>query len=184
FSSRRRHTRSKRDWSSDVCSSDLSGTNAFHGSVWEFFRNDKLDAADYFERDILPNGSTRTRKGELRLNQYGFSVGGPVIKNRIFFFGDYEGLRRRQGVPHNGAVPTVAERNSGYTNLQELITAQSGTQQDALGRILPVGTVLDTATTRETSIGSGVFVRDPFSNAACANAPPGFTYTLAACDLN
>ncbi len=75
-----------------------SGTNEFHGSAWEFFRNDKLDAADYFERV----GNT-TRKGELRQNQYGVSrSGGPVIKNKIFFFGDYEGLRRRQGSPHAG----------------------------------------------------------------------------------
>src|SRR4051794_9255665 len=70
-----------------------SGTNQFHGDVWEFFRNDKLDAADYFER---------VRKGELRLNQFGVSGGGPIIKNKVFFFGDYEGLRRRQGSPHQG----------------------------------------------------------------------------------
>src|SRR5437667_5559290 len=102
-----------------------SGTNNFHGSVWEFFRNDKLDAADYFERNILANGATQTTKGELRQNQYGFSIGGPVViphvfdgRNKVFFFGDYEGLRRRHGVPHSGAVPTLAERNSGHTNLQ------------------------------------------------------------------
>src|SRR5437899_3930108 len=72
-----------------------SGTNELHGSAWEFFRNDKLDAADFFERV----GNT-TRKGELRLNQFGVSGGGPVIKNKVFFFGDFEGLRRRQGSPH------------------------------------------------------------------------------------
>ena len=64
-----------------------SGTNQFHGAAWEFFRNDKLDAADYFEdaQDI--------QKGELRQNQFGATFGGPVIKNKIFFFGDYEGFR-------------------------------------------------------------------------------------------
>src|ERR1700739_2367182 len=61
-----------------------SGTNSIHGAVWEFLRNDKLDAADYFERV----GNT-TRKGELRLNEFGVSGGGPVIKNKVFFFGDY-----------------------------------------------------------------------------------------------
>src|SRR6266567_1502767 len=144
-----------------------SGTNSFHGTVWEFFRNDKLDAADYFDRNILANGTTRTTKGELRQNQYGFSIGGPVLiphvfdgRNKVFFFGDYEGLRRRHGVPHSGAVPTLAERNSGYTNLQELITDQSGTQTDALGRTMPTGTILDPATTRQVS--PGVYVRDPF----------------------
>src|SRR5213080_3782232 len=71
-----------------------SGTNSFHGAVWEFFRNDKLDAADFFE-----NAGGRP-KGALRQNQFGFSAGGPVVipkvyngKNKLFFFGDYEGLR-------------------------------------------------------------------------------------------
>src|SRR5437660_1921214 len=107
-----------------------SGTNSFHGDVWEFFRNDKLDARDFFERG---------QKGELRQNQYGFTIGGPVLiphvfdgRNKIFFFGDYEGLKRRQGVPHQGAVPTLQERNSGFTNLQELITDRPGTEPDIL----------------------------------------------------
>jgi carboxypeptidase family protein len=166
-----------------------SGTNSFHGTVWEFFRNDKLDAADFFERKQNPStGLLETSKGELRQNQYGFSIGGPVIiphvidgRNKLFFFGDYEGLKRRQGVPHNGSVPTAQEVTSNYTNFQELITDQTGTQTDALGRTMPVGTILDPATTRP---GVGGFVRDPFST-ACANEPGGFTYTLAACpDLN
>jgi hypothetical protein len=166
-----------------------SGTNNFHGTVWEFFRNDKLDAADYFERNIVPTG-TQTTKGELRQNQYGFSIGGPVLiphvfdgRNKVFFFGDYEGLRRRHGVPHQGAVPTLTERGSGataFTNFQELITDQSGTQTDALGRTMPTGTILDPATTRETSPGSGIYVRDPFGTCA----PSTTNFTLAGCNLN
>src|SRR5215469_9458236 len=174
-----------------------SGTNNFHGTVWEFFRNDKLDAADFFERKQNPStGRLETSKGELRQNQYGFSVGGPVLiphvidgRNKLFFFGDYEGLKRRQGVPHQGSVPTAQEQASLLTaaaNFQEIITDQavSGviqTQTDALGRTMPIGTILDPATTRPS--GSG-FVRDPFTT-ACANEPAGFTYTLTACpDLN
>ena len=160
-----------------------SGTNSFHGAGWEFFRNDKLDAADYFERNVLPNGATSTRKGELRLNQFGVSLGGPVIKNKIFFFGDYEGLRRRQGSPHTGSVPTALERSSGYTNFQELITGQitgdptKDTQTDLLGRTMPTGTILDPATTRSVA---GGFVRDPFGT-----CPAGTTaFTLAGCNLN
>src|SRR5205823_3326174 len=53
-----------------------SGTNQLHGDVWEFFRNDKLDAADYFERTLDPNGNAHTQKGELRQNQFGFTLGG------------------------------------------------------------------------------------------------------------
>src|SRR5207245_10568541 len=58
-----------------------SGTNQFHGAAWEFFRNDKLDAADYFE------DANHVPKGELRQNQFGFSGGGLSIKNKFFFFG-------------------------------------------------------------------------------------------------
>ena len=177
-----------------------SGTNAFHGTVWEFFRNDKLDAADFFERkQNLSTGLLETSKGELRQNQYGFSIGGPVIiphlldgRNKLFFFGDYEGLKRRQGVPHNGSVPTATEQASLLTptgNFQEIINDQASscsnppcTQKDALGRTMPVGTILDPATTRLVS--GTTYVRDPFST-TCANEPAGFTYTLAACpDLN
>src|SRR5262249_55490840 len=100
-----------------------SGTNGLHGTIWEFLRNDKLDAADYFEN------SGGTPIGELRLNQFGGTIGGPIViphvyngRNKLFFFGDYEGLRRRQGSVFTTSVPTNLERSSGYTNFAELIT--------------------------------------------------------------
>jgi hypothetical protein len=77
-----------------------SGTNQIHGDVWEFLRNEKLDATNYF--DI--NGQQPYKQ-----NQFGFTLGGPVIKNKLFFFGDYEGLRIRQGLPQVSTVPTQAE---------------------------------------------------------------------------
>src|SRR6266404_9512264 len=157
-----------------------SGTNEFHGAAWEFFRNDKLDAADFFE-----NAGGRP-KGALRQNQFGFTAGGPVVipkvfngRNKVFFFGDYEGLRRVQGTILTGSVPTLAERNSGYTNFQDLISGQSGIVTDALGRSMPVGTILDPATTRPVA---GGFVRDPFGT--CGATPPAGGYTVAACGLN
>ena len=158
-----------------------SGTNEFHGDVWEFFRNDKLDAADFFEN------SHQIRKGELRQNQFGFTAGGPVViphvfdgRNKVFIFGDYQGLRRVQGTILSGAVPSDAERSSGYTNFQDLIAAQSGTLTDALGRTMPRGTILDPATTRQIS--PGVYVRDPFGT--CGSAGAGFAFTVAGCNLN
>ncbi len=157
------------------------GTNDFHGDVWEFFRNDKLDAADFFENE------RQVPKGELRQNQFGFTAGGPLYipkvfngKNKVFLFGDYQALRRVQGTILTGSVPSVAERSSGYTNFQDLIAAQSGTVTDALGRTMPAGTILDPATTQQIS--PGVYVRDPFGT--CANEPAGFVYTVAACGLN
>jgi hypothetical protein len=165
-----------------------SGTNSIHGAAWEFFRNDKLDAADWFE------DNAGIKKGELRQNQFGGAIGGPIIKNKAFFFGDYEGLRRVQGTVLPGTVPTLTERNSGFSNLSDLITGQNGAPRtDAIGRSIPYGTVLDPATTRSVTAGSvdpvtgfrattTGFVRDPFSK-VCGAATASFS--LAACpDLN
>jgi hypothetical protein len=166
-----------------------SGTNSIHGAVWEFFRNDKLDAADWFE------DNEGIAKGELRQNQFGAAIGGPILKNKIFYFGDYEGLRRVQGNTQSGiSVPTLAERNSGFTNLADVITGQGSTSRaDALGRQIPLGAILDPATTRAVAAGSidplsgltnstasTVYVRDPFGT-----CPANTTnFTLTACNLN
>ncbi len=163
-----------------------SGTNSIHGTVWEFFRNDKLDAADWFENNA------GIKKGELRQNQFGASIGGPILKDKLFYFGDYEGLRRVQGTVLSGSVPTLTEKNSGFTNLSDLITGQSGpVRTDALGRQIPFGTVLDPATTRVVTAGvvdpaSGLvaaqtgYARDPFGTCGPGTA----VFTLAACNLN
>ena len=167
-----------------------SGTNSFHGAAWDFFRNRVLDAADWFEDD-----SPTPTKGEYQQNQFGFSAGGPILKNKIFVFGDYEGLRRLQGSSTLGSVPSTAEVNSGFTNLSDLISAQatSAPLTDDLGRSIPQGTVLDPATTRLVTAGTvdprtGIsatttgYVRDPFGS-KCALSTK--TYTLGACtDLN
>jgi hypothetical protein len=162
-----------------------SGTNNFHGTAWEYLRNDKFDAADWFE------DAGQIHKGEYRQNQFGGTLGGPVIKNKVFFFGDYEGLRKRQGVVFTSTVPTAAETASGFTDLSAIISGQTGTQTDDLGRSFPVGTVFDPATTRavtatETDPVTGLlatgtgYVRDPFSTCPITT----ITYTLAACGLN
>jgi hypothetical protein len=77
-----------------------SGTNQFHGDLWEFLRNDKFDAINAF--DIFG-------QQPYKQNQFGFTLGGPVVKNKLFFFGDYEGLRIRQALPQLSTVPTPAE---------------------------------------------------------------------------
>lgn len=76
------------------------GTNEFHGSVYEFLRNDKLDARNFF----------LARKAAYRQNQFGTAVGGPVRKDKDFFFLNYEGLRVRQGRAFNPVVPSAAFR--------------------------------------------------------------------------
>lgn len=160
-----------------------SGTNNFHGAAWEFFRNRVLDAADWFEDNAgIP-------KGSLQQNQFGVAAGGPILKNKIFVFGDFESLHRVLGSPQTGAVPSALESSSGFTNLSEILTAEAGSAPvtDALGRSILQGTILDPATTRSVTAGvvdpvSGIaatttgFVRDPFSCAASTKAP-----TLANC---
>lgn len=81
-----------------------SGTNAIHGSVYEYFRNDGLDARNFFnpvgtEQDLFQN------------NQYGFSLGGPVVKDKTFWFVAYEGQREKVGLPTVATVPTQAQIN-------------------------------------------------------------------------
>src|SRR5438067_2840399 len=124
-----------------------SGSNQFHGDVWEFFRNDKLDARDFFEHNCNAGTCTPAKKGELRWNQFGGTIGGPVLKNKVFFFGDLQLWRLRQGQPQLGSVPTLAERNSGFTDFSDLLQSGGG------------GTIYDPATTRV--VGSS-YVRDPF----------------------
>src|SRR6202453_2324891 len=74
-----------------------SGSNQFHGSLFEFFRNTDLDATNYF---------TRTQE-KFNLNQFGGSLGGPIQRDKTFFFADYQAKMQREGVPFTGFVPTT-----------------------------------------------------------------------------
>ncbi len=82
-----------------------SGTNAIHGTLFEFFRNTVLDAATPFV-NATP---------QYNLNQFGGSVGGPIQKNKTFFFVDYQAKKKRQGIPFTGLVPTQAMMNGDFT---------------------------------------------------------------------
>ena len=85
-----------------------SGTNSFHGSLYEFLRNDALDASNYFN----------PVKPELRRNQYGAALGGPIWRSKkLFFFGNYEGMRLVQGSSATSLVPTAAQRAGDLSGL-------------------------------------------------------------------
>ena len=83
-----------------------SGSNSLHGSLFEFLRNDKMDANSNYNF----TGGTQLPKQEFRQNQYGGSLGGAIKKDKTFFFGDYEGLNIRQGIPITAVVPTAKQR--------------------------------------------------------------------------
>lgn len=88
-----------------------SGTNAWHGSLFEYFRNEKLDARNYF--NPAPN-----YKPAYRLNQFGGTFSGPIVRDKLFFFSDYEGVRQRSGNILIAEVPTAAIRATAVAPIQ------------------------------------------------------------------
>ena len=94
-----------------------SGTNQIHGTVYEFFRNSALDARAW-------TTATNPKKNPFHQNQFGGSAGAPIIKNKLFIFGDYQGFRSSFPLPTDYAsVPTVNERNSGFTNFSDTLSS-------------------------------------------------------------
>lgn len=95
------------------------GTNAFHGTAFEFLRNTSLDAKNYFADEI----------GVFRQNQFGGTLGGPIKRNKMFFFVDYQGTRQTQAPTQNMQVPSLADRTGDLSDLAESLAVaqeQSG----------------------------------------------------------
>ncbi|WP_263367291.1 TonB-dependent receptor [Edaphobacter bradus] len=90
-----------------------SGNNQFHGSLYEFFRNEALNSRNYF-------AGSAARKPEYRRNLYGGTIGGPILHDRLFFFGDYQGIKQRIGVTRISTVPTLAERRGIFTGVAKI----------------------------------------------------------------
>lgn len=90
-----------------VNASIKSGTNQVHGDLWEYFRNDALDARDYFAKTVP----------EYRENQFGATLGFPIIRNKLFFFGDTQANRIVQGNPSTFSVPTALEGQGNFSEL-------------------------------------------------------------------
>lgn len=103
-----------------------SGSNSFHGSAFEFLRNEVLDARNFFESKLLP----------LRQNQFGAAAGGPILKNRLFFFGNYEGTRRRRSFPVVARVPSDAWLQGNFSDVSTPIKDPTSGQVFS-GNIIP-----------------------------------------------
>ena len=95
-----------------------SGSNGYHGALFEFFRNTSLDASSFFA----------ATKEKFNLNQFGGALGGPIRKDKTFFFVDYQGRRQRRGVAFNGFVPTPAMRTGDFSSDLYGVPLPSGTQ--------------------------------------------------------
>src|SRR2546427_6764648 len=100
-----------------------SGSNRFHGSVYEFLRNEKFDAKNFFDD---PNSPIAPYKQ----NQFGVTIGGPIVRNRTFFFADYEGLRIRQAQTLTSTVPTLAQRSGDFSSQLDLSSPQQALAAD------------------------------------------------------
>jgi Carboxypeptidase regulatory-like domain/TonB-dependent Receptor Plug Domain len=94
-----------------------SGTNGYHGSLYEFLRNDLFDGSNYFSGGVKP---------ELRQNQYGGTLGGPIRKNKTFFFGSYEGTRILKGLTQTALVPNQQERTGDFSDLLQIPQSEGG----------------------------------------------------------
>ena len=84
-----------------------SGGNQFHGNLYEFLRNDQFDARNFFSEEVEP----------LKQNQFGGTAGGPIKKDRLLFFGYYEGFRNEQGTTTTATVPTAQERQGDFSGM-------------------------------------------------------------------
>src|SRR5437016_4131556 len=119
------------------------GTNQLHGSLFEFLRNDKLNANDFFANKA---GRARTPS---RVNQFGGTVGGPVVRDKLFYFFNYEGYRERTSSLQTITSPTDAQRIGDFSGLRT-----------AAGQLIAI---FDPTTTIPDPASAGNFVRQPFA---------------------
>ena len=110
-----------------------SGTNQFHGSLYEYLRNDKLNARNFFAKSNLP----------LRFNEFGGTIGGPIVRDKLFFFADYQGIRSATSSPQvNYLVPTAAFRRGDLSAVARQLT-NPVTGQPFPSNQVPVGSIAE-----------------------------------------
>jgi hypothetical protein len=138
-----------------------SGTNAFHGDVFEYLRNDALDASPFFV--------VTSQKPAYKQNQFGGTIGGPIQKDKTFFFGDYEGFRLRQGVPQTTVIPDQLMTQG---NFSELLTNTPAMAIDLNGN--PTGAVAFDCSGNPTFVGEIFNGRQTQVAPMTAHTPTGF----------
>lgn len=127
-----------------------SGTNDVHGVVYEFLRNDKLDARNFFDAQRPP----------YKQNQFGGTLGGPIIRDKLFIFGDYEGLRVRQGQTLTAQVPTLEQRSGDFSSYLNL--SQPTGVLDCNGHMTYAGEIFDTTQAQASKTSPTGFCGMPF----------------------
>ncbi|MDQ1693417.1 MAG: hypothetical protein QOH85_952, partial [Acidobacteriaceae bacterium] len=134
-----------------------SGTNQFHGVVYEFVRNQMFDARNHFDSTLPP----------YHQNQFGATLGGPIWRNKLFFFVDYEGLRVRQGQTYTTLVPTAAQRAGDFSSQLDL-TSPTGVL-DCNGNPTYAGELFDTTKTQASAASPTGYCGVPFGYDAGGN---------------
>ncbi len=127
-----------------------SGTNEFHGVLYEFLRNQDLDARNFFDPSIPP----------YHQNQFGATLGGPIVHEKLFFFTDYEGLRVLQGQTDTSLVPTAAQRAGDFSSQLDL-TSPTGVT-DCNGQMTYAGELFDTKATQASATSPTGYCGVPF----------------------
>jgi hypothetical protein len=148
-----------------------SGTNGLHGDIYEYFRNDKLDARDYF--------ATSGPKPILQQNQFGFTLGGPIRKDKTFFFVNWEGKRIRNGLTLQGLVPTPLMRTLDFTEFPAANLPQSPSiaTMPQLSNCINNGVLSNTVTCVDpTAVQLMALYPLPNENTSSQGVPGSFTY--------
>jgi hypothetical protein len=114
-----------------------SGTNELHGNVFEFLRNDKLDANDFF------NNRSNAAKRAFRRNIFGGTLGGPIRKNKAFFFMDYEGTRQSDSGPAPASVPLAEYRTGNLSRVPQTIRDPLDNNQPFAGNLIPESRIVN-----------------------------------------
>jgi Carboxypeptidase regulatory-like domain len=157
--------------------STKSGSNQFHGEAYEFLRNKKFNSNDYFDKESeLAAGLPNTTPPFVQ-NQYGFNIGGPVIKDKTFFFFSFEQFRLRQGNVYTTTVPTVLEQTGNFSELCK----GTFTAVDPQGSGIPICS--DTATVNGVTYPTDQ-IYDPYTVQANGNRTPYRGNVIPANEIN
>jgi len=137
-----------------------SGTNTFHGSAYEFLRNQMFDAMNYYDASLQP----------YHQNQFGATFGGKLIKDKLFFFVDYQTLRKSEAATNTAQVPTAAQRGGDFSDQLDLTSPTLDTQHnnapilDCSGNQTYSGELFNTRLTQASSLNFSGFCGVPFGN--------------------
>src|SRR5258708_18264595 len=152
--------------------STKSGTNSWHGSAYEYFRNKVLNANEYFHKQRQLSNGLKNEPPPWSQNQYGLQLGGPVIKDKTFFYVSWEQYRQRTGSPNNTTVPAAGMLNGDFSAL-----CTSGFTNGVCNS--PAGTIYDPYTVNQATGARQAYGLDPGNPSCLGNCIPSAEFSQA-----